>query len=143
MTLAEMNLKDDFEQASSIPEAVRWVLEKPGRLEVWATMHPVAHTEELFQARLLWADYPRAPPSLKFRDRETGRLDLTCAWPITIGTRPGNFVSCVNYCVEGFDLHPEWKTDPRYRWDSSGNVLLKVLRFLQEELDETYKERAS
>lgn len=143
VTLAEMNLKDDFEQASSIPEACRWRLEKPGPLEVWATLHPASHPQELFQARLLWSDYPGSPPSLKFRDLETGRLDLKRAWPITVGTRPDSFVSCVNYCAEGFGLHAEWKNDPRYRWDSRGNVLLKVLRLLQEELDETYRGRAS
>jgi hypothetical protein len=142
VTLNEMNLKDDFEEASSLAEASRWRLEKPGPLEVWVTMHPAAAPAELFQARLAWAAYPGQPPSLKFRDPASGRLDLKNAWPVTVGTRPDSFVSCVNYCAEGFGLHPEWRNDPRYRWDTSGNVLLKVLRLLQEELDETYRGRA-
>jgi hypothetical protein len=45
--------------------------------------------------------------------------------------------------AEGFSAHPEWRGDPRFRWDPRGNVLLKELSWLQELLDETYQRRAA
>ena len=104
-------------------------------------MSPAQAPGEVFQARLLWTVYPGQPPSLKFRDPATGRLDLPTAWPIVRGFRPQSLDACVNWCLEGFGLHPEWRTDPRYTWDSRGNVLLKVLRILQDELDHYFQGR--
>jgi hypothetical protein len=104
-------------------------------------MHSVKAPSELFQARLLWTKYPDLPPSLKFRDTATGRLDLPQAWPIVRGFRPQSLDACVNYCAEGFALHPEWQQDPRFRWDPSNNPVLRVLRTVQEELDEDYQGR--
>lgn len=139
--LSALNLEEDFEKVLTVPEASRWKLEKAGPLEVWATMTPSSNAEESFQARLLWQVYPDEPPSLKFRDPATGRLDLPSAWPQVRGFRPNSLDACVNWCLEGMNLHPEWKTDPRYRWDPRGNVLLKVLRILQDELDEHFQGR--
>lgn len=140
--LSELNLDEDFRRVLAMPDAARWGLEKPARLEVWAMMGPASKPAERFQARLLWREYPGdAPPSLKFRDPATGRLDLASAWPKIRGFRPTSFDACVNYCAEGFALHPEWKNDPRYRWISNGNVLLKILRILQDEFDNHYEER--
>lgn len=139
--LSELNLQEDFEKVLACPDAQRWKLEKTGSLEVLSLMSPATHSQESFQARWLWADYPGQPPSFKFRDPETGRLDLPCAWPIVRGFRPNNLDACVNWCAEGFNLHPEWRTDPKYRWDPRGNVLLKVLRILQSELDEHFQGR--
>jgi hypothetical protein len=139
--LSQLNLKDDFEEVSSVSDASRWSLEMSGDLEVLATMHSVKAPSELFHARLLWAKYPDLPPSLKFRDPATGRLDLPQAWPIVRGFRPQSLDACVNYCAEGFALHPEWQQDPRFRWDTGNNPLLRVLRTLQEELDEHYEGR--
>lgn len=139
--LSELNLKDDYERVLALPDAARWTLEKPASLEVWATLAPAAAPAEKFQARLLWREYPGEAPSLKFRDPATGRLDLTSAWPKIRGFRPTSFDACVSYCAEGFGLHPEWKTDPRYRWDAKGNVLLKVLRILQDEFDNYFDGR--
>lgn len=139
--LSELNLKDDLERVLTLPEAKRWVLEKPAVLEVWATMAPASTPMERFQARLFWKEYPVDAPSLKFRDPTTGRLDVTSAWPRIRGFRPTNFDACVNYSAEGFQLHPEWKRDPRYRWNPNGNVLLKVLRILQDEFDNHYSGR--
>ena len=99
--------------------------------------------QEAFQARLLWSLYPDEPPSLKFRDPETGRLDLPRAWPNARGFRPASLDACVNWCLEGMSLHPEWRRDPAYQWDPRGNVLLKVLRILQAELDEHFQGRYS
>ena len=139
--LSKLNLKDDFGEASGVPDATRWKLEMPGDLEVLATMSPASATSEQYQARLLWSRYPEDPPSLKFRDPVTGRLDLPQAWPMARGFRPQSLDACVNWCAEGFNLHPEWRNDPRWRWNPSGNPLLWVLRQLQEELDIYYQER--
>ncbi len=134
--LSELNLNDDFQQAIKAEEALRWKLERPGALEVWCTMFSSRAPSELYQVRLLWQSYPGEAPSLKFRDPTTGRLDIPGAWPKVRGFRPASLDACVNWCVEGLNLHPEWKNDPRYAWNASGNVLLGVLRILQEELDE-------
>src|SRR5437016_4724197 len=133
--LSKLNLKDDFEEASDVPDARRWQLEMTGDLEVAATIHSAKAPSELFQARLGWPKYPDLPPSLKFRDPATKRLDLPQAWPNVRGFRPQSLDACVNYCSEGFALHPEWQGDPKVRWDPSHNPLLRVLRTLQEELD--------
>jgi hypothetical protein len=101
-------------------------------------MHSTAAPEESFQARLLWDVYPDNAPSLKFRDPATGRLDLPAAWPILPGCRPTSLDACVNYCSEGFALHPEWRTDPRFRWNPKGNALLYVLRILQDQFDHSF-----
>lgn len=140
-TLSELNLKDDFEEVLLTQDAQRWKLEKAGPLEVWAMMSSKSGTQELFQARLLWGSYPEPPPSLKFREPTTGRLDLPSAWPIVRGFRPASLDACVNWCIEGFNLHPEWKNDPNFMWDFRGNPFLKVLRILQEEMDNTFQGR--
>ena len=137
----ELNLEDDLKEVMSCPEVTRWQVEKSGELEVLVTMSPLSEPEEKYQARLLWAEYPGQAPSLKFRDPGTGRLDMPSAWPIARGFRPASLDACVSWCLEGFNLHPEWKNDPRFRWDPRGNVLLKVLRILQGELDDHYQRR--
>jgi hypothetical protein len=134
-------LAADFSKVSAISDADRWDLKLPSPLEVLAGMRSAKDPDELYQARLLWAIYPDSAPSLKFRDPDTGRLDLSTAWPLVRGFRPGNLDACVNYCAEGLVTHKEWTTDPSYRWDPRGNVLLKVLRILQSELDEFYEGR--
>lgn len=140
--LSALNLDEDFQDALDASQASRWTLEKPDALEVWATMSPAGYPHETFQARLLWRVYPDEPPSLKFRDPATGRLDLSRAWPQVRGFRPSSLDACVNWTLEGMNLHAEWRSDPRYRWDSHGNVLLKVLRTLQDELDSYFQGRA-
>lgn len=139
--LSELNLAEDFEKALGVTDADRWQLLKAGPLEVWATMSPQRAPEESFQARLLWGSYPAEPPSLKFRDPASGRLDMPTAWPKVRGFRPQSLDACVSWCQEGFQLHPEWRGDARFRWESHGNVLLKVLRILQEELDSFFEGR--
>jgi len=139
--LSALNLQEDFEKLQACDDAARWKLEKPGPLEVLAGMSPAGNRDEVFQARLLWSAYPELPPSLKFRDPATGRLDMPTAWPMVRGFRPGSLDACVNWCAEGFALHPEWRNDAGIRWDPRGNVLLKVLRILQDELDNYYQGR--
>lgn len=139
--LSGLNMDGDFEEALAVEAARRWKLDRPGPLEVWGAMSSLRVPEEQFQARLLWAEYPGQPPSLKFRDPATGRLDLPGAWPRVRGFRPTSLDACVNWTLEGFNLHPEWRNDPRYRWDSRGNRLLWVLQTLQSELDEYFEGR--
>ena len=139
--LSHLNLRDDFAEAGDAPEASRWELEMPSDLEVLVTLSPAPDLNEKFQARLLWTRYPDCPPSLKFRDPKTGRFDMPQAWPVVRGFRPQSLDACVNWCAEGFALHPEWKNDARYQWNPSGNGLLWVLRQLQQELDEHYQGR--
>jgi hypothetical protein len=139
--LSVLNLRDDFAEAGDVPEASRWKLEMPSDLEVLVTLGPARAPDEIFQVRLLWTRYPDCPPSLKFRDPNSGRLDMPQAWPVGRGFRPQNLDACVNWCAEGFVTHPEWKTDARFQWNPSGNPLLWVLRQLQEELDEHYQGR--
>jgi hypothetical protein len=139
--LSELNLDDDVEQVLALPEASQWTIERAGPLEVWVTLAPADVPTERFQARLAWNAYPDQAPSLKFRDPATGRLDLPSAWPQAPGFRPGSLDACVNWAAEGLALHPEWHGDRRYRWDPRGNALLKVLRLIQETLDEGFQGR--
>jgi hypothetical protein len=139
--LSALNLQEDFTKTLACSDAARWKLEKAGPLEVLASLSPAGHPNEVFQARLLWSVYPGQPPYLKFRDPATGSLGLPTAWPQVRGFRPTSLDACVSWCAEGFNLHPEWRNDPKYRWDSRGNILLKVLRILQEEMDDHYQGR--
>jgi hypothetical protein len=139
--LSWMNLAEDFEKVLGCEDAARWQLEKPAALEIFVSLSPASQKDDVFQARLLWSEYPEQAPSLKFRDPATGRLDLPAAWPQVRGFRPASLDACVSWCAEGFALHPEWLKDPKLRWDPRKNVLLKVIRYLQAELDEHYQGR--
>jgi hypothetical protein len=138
---SKLNLQDDFAEAADAPEAQRWKLKVSGDLEVCVILSPESACEEQFQARLSWNKYPDEPPSLKFRDPATGSITSPQAWPLARGFRPQSLDACVNWCAEGFALHPEWKNDPRLKWNASGNPLLWVIRQLQEELDHYYQGR--
>jgi hypothetical protein len=139
--LSILNFQDDYDEVSGIDDAARWKLEMPGPLGVLVTMSPKSDPKESFQARLLWSKYPDDAPSLKFRDPATGRLDLPQAWPVVPGFRPQSLDACVNYCAEGLNLHPEWRNDPKFRWNPNGNPLMWMLHRLQEELDDNYSGR--
>ena len=139
--LSAMNLADDLAEARGTEDASRWEFTLAASLEIHVMMSSVAAPAERFQARLLWTAYPDEPPSLKFRDPATGSLNQPQAWPKVRGFRPQSLDACVNWTAEGLAIHPEWRTDARYRWDTRGNVLLKVLRILQSELDDHYTGR--
>jgi hypothetical protein len=136
-----MNLDDDFAAAKVVEDGHRWDLERAGTLEVWATFAPPTAPAERFSARLLWKRYPDEAPSLKFRDLGTGRIDIPRAWPQLPGFRPGSCDACVSWTSEGAALHPEWAGDPKFRWDPSGNVLLKVLRTLADLFETSFQGR--
>lgn len=117
-----------------------WSAELAGPLEVFVTFVPGQHSTENFYARLAWDRYPDHPPSVLFRDPDTGRLDVPQAWPTGGPFRPMTGL-CVNYTREGFGMHPEWVSDARFRWRTDGNVLLKVIRLMQDSFDHEYAGR--
>lgn len=143
MSFDELALKADFDAlptGDDRDEADRWSASLVAPLEIRVTLSPVTHPSELFVARLLWSRYPDAAPSLVFVDPATGRTDVPSAWPTGGPFRPVIGLCC-NYTSEGFGLHPEWVKDARLRWRTDGNVLLKVIRFLQDDLDISYSGR--
>lgn len=140
--LSKLNFADDLAAAREVHDAHRWALDHRGDLELWATVSPEGHAGDQFVARLYWVEYPGSePPSVKFVDPATGRLDVRTAWPQAFGFRPTCLDVCSNWTAEGFALHPEWRQDPRARWRSEGNALLKTLRTLVHVLDTSYQGR--
>jgi hypothetical protein len=139
--LSELNFETDLAEILQAEDSSRWKIAKGGALEIFIALSSAKDPENLFHARLLWIVYPGEAPSLKFRDPATGRLDIPETWPVVRGFRPNTLDACVNWCSEGFTIHPEWKNDPNIKWNSSGNVLLKVIRTLQTEMDEHYVKR--
>lgn len=138
--LSELNFQQDLEEALRVENAQRWKIERAGPLEIYVEMWSITAPNEKFQARLLWGVYPGLA-SLKFRDQQTGRLDMPTAWPIVRGFRPANLDACVNWCSEGMGIHPEWKNDPKLILDPGGNHVLRTLRILQSEMDDYYNGR--
>jgi hypothetical protein len=136
-----MNFDDDLTAASDTPDAAGWKFDRRDDLELWVTLSPAGHAADSYVARLYWRDYPgNVPPSVKFVDAATGRLDVKKAWPKANGFRPASLDICANWTAEGFALHPEWART-EHRWRSTGNVILKVMRVLQNELDTSYTGR--
>lgn len=136
-------LREDFDGLPAGDDrepADTWSAVLVGPLEVWVTFTPVRHPAERFQARLAWDRYPDNAPSVLFRDQTSGRLDVPNAWPLGGPFRPMVGL-CVNYTREGFGLHPEWVNDARLRWRNNGNVLLKVIRMMQDSFDNEYAGR--
>src|SRR5574338_122020 len=99
--------EQQFEEVRALPDASRWDLErdKAVPLGLFAVMHPVSNTQELFKARLRWHDLFR-PPSLKFIDIGTGADNSPSAWPRCFGFRPGSLDACLPWTEEGHGLHP-------------------------------------
>jgi len=133
-------LTEHLASIAASEDGARWKVEHPTWKEVRAVLSPRSAIQEQFFVRLVWQRYPHDAPSLKYLD-SAGRLDNPRAWPLLPGHRPGSLDACVNYCEEGFVLHPEWRTDPRFKWDPRGNALLRVLTLLQTELDTAYQGR--
>jgi hypothetical protein len=107
----------------------------------WLVLRPANDVEENYCVRVAWERYPSAPPSVKFADAIGGRLDLTSAWPIIPGYRPGSFDICQPFTAEGFTVHAEWQQGPD-RWPSTGNPFLWVTDILQRDLDNRYQGRS-
>lgn len=141
VTAAGIAFEDDLREAETVEDANRWKLERGAHQEVFVTIASATDPDNKYQMRLAWRTYPLDAPSLKFRNPATGSLSEPTAWPMVRGFRPGNLDACVNYCEEGFVTHPEWRNDPCFRWRAEGNVLLRVLRIVQSEMDEYYTGR--
>jgi len=140
-SFSELALVNDLNEIQGLEEAKKWNLQRPASFEVLASFSPESAPHEVFLCVLRWSAYPDQAPSVKFRDPISLREDLSQAWPNARSFRPPNDI-CANYTAEGFALHPEWNSDPNFRWQSNGNVLLKVLCTIQDELDQTYAGRA-
>src|SRR5882724_1608077 len=70
--------------------------------EYWIVLHPNSNREETYIVRIKWTRYPQLPPSVKFADRIGGSLNVTKAWPLIPGYRPGNFDICKPFTAEAF-----------------------------------------
>jgi hypothetical protein len=139
-----MNLDNDLEEAKRTERANRWELTKAAPLSVKVVMYPIRCPQEKFTASLMWSEYPSHPPSVRFVDPASGHHDVKGAWPVIQNVRfAPHWDICQSMTAEGFNQHPEWRGDPKVRWDPRGNVLLKVLSWLQELIDETFQRRAS
>jgi len=139
--LSQINFAQDLEAALAVDDAQRWKVERVDGLEIYVEISSAKAPGEKFQVRLLWSVYPGEPPSIKFRDPQSGRLDIKTAWPVVRGFRPENLDTCVNYSSEGFVTHPEWKKDLNYKWNPNGNSVLRILRTLQSEMDDHFAGR--
>lgn len=139
--LSQLNFEQDFKEVLSLADAERWKVEKIGPLDAMVSVVSQKAPEEIFFARLIWNVYPGEPPSLKFRDGSKGSYNVATAWPEVRGFRPTSLDACVNYCIEGFMLHPEWRNDPEKKWNPLGNALLRVIKTLQNELDDYFIKR--
>ena len=139
--LSQLNFLQDLDEALKVGEAQQWKVEKVSALEIYVEISSAKAPAEKFQLRLHWSIYPDEPPSIKFRDPQSGRLDMPTAWPVVRGFRPANLDTCVNYSSEGFVTHPEWKKDANLKWNPNGNSVLRILRTLQNEMDEHFEGR--
>jgi len=140
-TAADLAFEEDLVATEATEDVAQWKIERGKSQEVFVTMRSIMDPDNRYQARLAWIRYADDAPSLKFQNAATGSLTDATAWPIVRGFRPTTFDACVNYSAEGFVLHPEWQRDPKLRWRPDGNMVLKVLRILQAELDEYYSGR--
>lgn len=142
-SVSALNLGEDLERVRTAPESTRWELARKGPLEVWVTVWPISRPDEKFTAKLAWTEYPSQPPSVKFVDPASGRTDVRSAWPLFPNVRLNEQDICQSWTLEGYNVHPEWRNDLRFKWDPRGNVLLKTIRTLQERLDDGFQGRAN
>ena len=139
-TFDTLALQDDFGSLPAFKDRQptdTWSAVLAGPLEVLSTFTPAANIAERFCARMQWDRYPDHPPSVLFEEAVSRCVDVAASWPIGGPFRP-MIGLCVNYTREGFALHPEWAADPRLRWTTQGNVLLKVIRYLQDAFDHEF-----
>jgi hypothetical protein len=108
----------------------------------WLEMHPRSAMSEIYVARVMWARYPDAPPSVKFATEVGGRIDGLTAWPVIPGYRPTAFDICMPFTAEGFAVHPDW-AQTKEAWTGTGNPFLWVAETLQRDLNNRYQGRFS
>jgi hypothetical protein len=89
---------------------------------------------ERYMLRLIAQDYADCPPSIACVCPKTKQQNVPRVWPQCEGFRPPTDL-CLNISREGLmSLHPAWQTDPRYRWEKSGNPIEVVLWGLHDRL---------
>lgn len=123
--------------------------EHGGRLErdpdeknvYWLTLRPRSEPDETYFVRVAWTSYPHEPPSVKFAAGVRGSLNVTSAWPVIPGYRPGSFDICKPFTAEGYGLHAEWRSGPE-AWRSTGNPFLWIATMLQSDLNNSYGGRS-
>lgn len=108
----------------------------------WLTMSPRAAPAERFFARIEWSSYPHAPPSVKFADTVGGRLDLSSAWPVIPGYRPGERDICQPFTAEGHAIHGDWSSGPE-AWQGTGNPFLWVVLQMLHDITDRYQGRSA
>lgn len=142
-SLAELLFEKHLEQAKQDTDACRWTLERADTLAIDVTLSPKRDPDEVYLARLRWAEYPgRLPSSVVFLHPETRAAGAKSSWPTIAGVRPPNDI-CACWTAEGYVAHQEWLRDPNMAWDTGENAVLTQLRFLQHEMDFTYQGRAN
>jgi hypothetical protein len=140
--LEKVLLQQHLNEVLALPESCRWRLEKDDSflLGVTVVLHSTKAPQDLYKARLNWADYSK-PASLKFLSMNTGVDNDATAWPVFFGSRPQALLCCVPYTAEGHVLHPDWAGLQQTRYEEPENPLLYVLLTLQHALDTTYEGR--
>ena len=107
----------------------------------WVQLSPRATPTDRYVARIAWAQYPHAAPSVMFVDGVRGALGVASAWPKIAGYRaPGDI--CMPFTAEGYNVHPEWRQGPT-AWQTTGNPFLRVVVQLQDDLDNRYEGAAA
>jgi hypothetical protein len=108
----------------------------------WLTLRPPQALEEEYIVRIAWeGGYPHAPPSVKFADGVGGRLNVSSAWPIIPGYRPGELDICQPFTAEAYKVHPEWVEGPE-AWPAAGNPFLWVVEQLVGDMTARYQGRS-
>jgi hypothetical protein len=108
----------------------------------WLTLHPAKEPDEEFVVRIAWSAYPHQPPSVKFADTIGGSLELSSAWPMIPGYRPGEHDICQPFTAEAFKVHPDWAQGPD-AWTGTGNPFLWVVDRLLGDMVERYQGRSA
>ena len=108
----------------------------------WLSLRPPQAPEEEYVVRIAWeGGYPHAAPSVKFADGVGGRLDVSSAWPVIPGYRPGEHDICQPFTAEAYRVHPEWVEGPE-AWPAAGNPFLWVVERLVGDMVERYQGRS-
>lgn len=141
---SNLTLEADFEDARMAAEeaAGSLVRDETDGSVYWLTLSPAADPGQNFYVRIAWSGgYPHSPPSVKFADAVNGRLDVSAAWPVIPGYRPGELDICQPFTAEGFKVHPEWVAGPE-AWPTSGNPFLWVVSRLVSDMTNSYQGRS-
>lgn len=139
-----MALEADFPEASAAAgdAGSALVVDESDPAVLWLTLRPPKDPGQTFFVRIAWDDgYPHSPPSVKFADAVGGRVDVSSAWPVIPGYRPGELDICQPFTSEGFKVHPEWVEGPE-AWPATGNPLLWVVNQLIGDMFNCYQGRS-